>query len=98
MKVKESKTQVYLHDPFISFWQELEYQVDSNIYDVLDKDPDIIIISSGHSMYKEDSTLEKIMKLNPTKIFDTIGLFSSEQIKQLEKKHTISVLGRGDIK
>lgn len=98
LKIKESTTQVYLHDPFISFWQELEYQVDSNIDDVLDKNPDIIIISAGHSMYKEDSTLEKIMKLNPTKIFDTIGLFSCEQIKQLEKKHTISVLGRGDIK
>ena len=59
MKVKESKTQVYLHDPFISFWQELEYQVDSNIDDVLDKDPDIIIISSGHSMYKKTQPLKK---------------------------------------
>ena len=97
LKVQESNAQVYLHDPFISFWQELECKVYTNIDDVLDRDPDIIIISTGHSAYRENSTLKKIMKLNSTKIFDTIGLFSSEQINQLEKKHTVSVLGRGDI-
>lgn len=98
LKVQESNAKVYLHDPFVSFWQELNCEVDTNIDDVLDKSPDIIIISTGHSAYKESSTLKKLMKLSSTKIFDTIGLFSCEQINELEKKHKVSVLGRGDIK
>ena len=36
------------------------------------------------------------MRHNPLKIFDTIGLFKANQINELETKHFVSVLGRGD--
>ena len=37
------------------------------------------------------------MAMNPIKIFDTIGLFSEDQISVLQGKHSVSILGRGDV-
>ena len=57
----------------------------------------LVIISTGHSDYKKTATLQKLMAIAPTKIYDTIGLFNKEQLSTLQSRHKISVLGRGDI-
>ena len=56
-----------------------------------------MIISAAQSEYKSQEAIEMIMRHNPLKIFDTIGLFKANQINELETKHFVSVLGRGDI-
>ena len=38
------------------------------------------------------------MALNPSLIYDTIGLFNKVQLAILQAKHKVSVLGRGDLK
>jgi hypothetical protein len=58
---------------------------------------DIIIISTGHSIYKDDKTVDMILNLNPLFIYDTIGHLSQKQINKLQKKHMVKVLGRGDL-
>ena len=96
-KVREAQSEILLHDPYVSFWQEQGCYIESNIDNIFNMSPDIIIISTGHKYYKQDEILQKIMAMNSIKIFDTIGLLSEDQILALQKKHTVSVLGRGDV-
>ena len=57
----------------------------------------MIIISTGHSLYKKESTIDILMSIPPTNIYDTIGIFSESQLTLLQQKHKVSVLGRGDL-
>ena len=50
----------------------------------------------------EDNTglfqaLNRHKNVQPIFIFDTVGVLNKEQISFLSKKHTVSVLGRGDL-
>ena len=52
----------------------------------------------GHSFYKNNEDLmNKIFDKDKLVIFDTIGVLSHDEIALLSKKHTVKVLGRGDI-
>ncbi len=96
--VRETGAEIVLHDPFVSYWEEQNCKVESNLSAVLDSTINLIVVSAGHSQYKLESTTEKLMELNPALIFDTIGLFDKEQLSILQSKHKVSVLGRGDLK
>ena len=65
---------------------------------MLDSTTGLVVVSAGHSQYKLQSTIDKLMALNPALIYDTIGLFDKEQLLILQSKHKVSVLGRGDLK
>lgn len=95
--IKNEEATTFVHDPFVSYWEEENLIVESDLQKLLDLNPDIIIISSGHSQYKKNDTIQSIKKLNPLFIFDTIGLLNEKQIFTLKKFHRISVLGRGDL-
>jgi UDP-N-acetyl-D-glucosamine dehydrogenase len=95
--IKKAGADVKLHDPFVSFWQELSCEVESDINKVLVPEPDLVIISTAHSVYKKEAFIDEILSVPASKIYDTVGLFSNEQIKKLKSKHRVSVLGRGDI-
>lgn len=94
--IKDAGAQIILHDPFVTYWEEQKCNIDSELSSVLDSNSDLIIVSAAHSQYKVKSTIDKIMSLNKLFIFDTIGLFSKEQLLTLSTKHKVSVLGRGD--
>mgnify|MGYP001418199100 CR=1 FL=1 len=96
--VRETGAEILLHDPFVSYWEEQKCAVEADIHTVISSDPDLIVISAGHSQYKQESTIEKLMALNSLLIYDTIGLFDKEQLLMLQSKHKVSVLGRGDLK
>ncbi len=95
--VRETGSEIKLHDPFVFYWEEQACHVESNLSAVLESNPDLVIISTGHKAYKKESTIEMFMAMSPTKIFDTIGLFSKDQLQSLMTRHKVSVLGRGDI-
>ena len=95
--VKEVTKKISLHDPYINFWEEQDVKVEQDIEIGLSRSQDIIIISTGHSFYKKDETIDKLMKIQATNIYDTIGAFNNDQIAKLSQKHNLSVLGRGDI-
>ena len=96
--VRETGAEIVLHDPFVSYWEEQKCNVESDLNAVLDSTTDLIVVSAGHSQYKLESTIDKLMALNPALIYDTIGLFGKEQLLTLQSKHKVSVLGRGDLK
>jgi UDP-N-acetyl-D-glucosamine dehydrogenase len=96
--VRETGAKIVLHDPFVRYWEEQKCNVESDLNGVLDSTIDLIIISAGHSKYKLESTIDKLMSLSPALIYDTIGLFNKEQLLILQSKHKVSVLGRGDLK
>jgi len=96
--VREAGAEIVLHDPFVSYWEEQKCNVESDLDAVLDSTTDLIVVSAGHSQYKLESTIDKLMALNPALIYDTIGLFDKEQLLILQSKHKVSVLGRGDLK
>lgn len=95
--VRDGGANFKLHDPFVRFWQEQGCSVEADLENVLNPAPDLVVISAGHSEYRKPETILKLMAMNPTNIFDTIGLFTRDQLETLRGKHTISVLGRGDI-
>ena len=96
-KVRKAGAVIKLHDPFVSYWQEQQCNVQSDLEEILNPSPDLVVVSTGHSDYTKESTLKKLMAIAPTKIYDTIGLFDKEQLLTLQSKHEVSVLGRGDI-
>ena len=96
--VRETGAKIVLHDPFVSYWEEQKCSVESDLNAVLDSTTDLIVVSAGHSQYKLESTIDKLMALTPALIYDTIGLFDKEQLLILQSKHKVSVLGRGDIR
>ena len=95
--VKSDGAQVKFHDPYVSYWQELSCEVESDINKVLVPEPDLVIISTAHSVYKKEAFIDKILSVHASKVYDAVGLLSNEQIQKLKSKHRVSVLGRGDI-
>jgi len=95
--VRETGAEIVLHDPFVSYWEEQNCDIESDLNDVLDSNTNLVVISAGHSQYKLKSTIDKLMALNNLLIFDTIGLFDKDQLLILQSKHKLSVLGRGDL-
>jgi nucleotide sugar dehydrogenase len=93
----EAEAIITCHDPYVDYWEEQSLEIDRNLSKHLDQKFDIIILSTGHSIYKKNQTVNKIYNLEPLFIFDTIGFLSKEQINKLNKKHTVKILGRGDL-
>ena len=83
--VKNTGAKILLHDPFVTFWEEQNCSIESDLSKVLNSDP-------------EEHTIKKLLEIDACKIYDTIGLLDQGQISKLQTKHYISVLGRGDLK
>ena len=77
--VQSDNANVKFHDPYVSYWQELSCRVESDIDEVFYPDPDLVIISTAHSEYKESEFIDKILAITPSKIFDAVGLFSENK-------------------
>ncbi len=95
--VRETGAEILLHDPFVSYWEEQKCGVESDLNTVLNRNTDLVVVSAGHSQYKLQTTIDKLMALDPVLIYDTIGLFNKNQLLNLRSKHKVSVLGRGDL-
>lgn len=93
----DAGSEILLHDPHVNYWEEKEVQVSGEHIPLLGQGPDIIIISTGHSYYKEQHFVDDLMGMEPLIIYDTVGLYSEIELQTLSKKHKVKVLGRGDI-
>ena len=94
--LKEGAT-ISCHDPYVEFWEEKSIKINKNLSKQLNNLLNIIIISTGHTIYKSEQILDMIMNLKPLFIYDTIGHLSQLQINKVQEKHTVKVLGRGDL-
>ena len=91
-------SQIYLHDPHVPYWEEKDLKVSANLIAQLEKEPDVIVLSTGHREYKKNKEfIDKVMEMKPLLIYDTINLFSPEEIQTFKQKHQVKILGRGDL-
>ena len=89
---------VYLHDPFIRFWDEKQIEIPDKFENVFKLKLDMVIITTAHEEYRNSNLLmNSLMNSSKLFIFDTVGLFNEHEIKLLSEKHQLRVLGRGDI-
>ncbi len=89
---------VTLHDPHVPFWEEKNIRPIQNLSDVLNSKYDIIVITTGHQVYRNNPEfIQAILAMQPTFIYDTIGVLSNQEISILKQKHTVKVIGRGDL-
>ena len=96
--IKNIADKIYITDPFIKYWDEMELDVELDFKTILSKPIDLIVISTSHSSYKSSKVLiDIIMNMNRLFIYDTVGLFNESQLNILKSKHIVRVLGRGDL-
>ena len=95
--LSETKAIILCHDPYVKYWEEQSLEIEQDLMRLIGSSPDIVIISTGHTIYKHKKTVNALLDLDPTFIYDTIGLLSNDQINMLKEKHTVKVLGRGDL-
>lgn len=95
--LNKAGSKILLHDPHVAYWEELNLSIASDYVALLEHAPEVIVISTGHSTYKTKEFQDRIMKLKSIVLYDTIGIYTEEQINLFKTKHTVKVLGRGDI-
>ena len=89
--------QVFLHDPYVSYWEEKEQQISQDLDQALAVQPEILVFSTAHSQYKTEAFINHLCGMPAMFIYDSLGLLSDDNIQRLAAVHTIKVLGRGDI-
>jgi UDP-N-acetyl-D-glucosamine dehydrogenase len=97
-KLQQAGNEVILHDPHVVYWEEKNLKINNSLDDVLDQSYDLVIITTGHRDYRNNPVLiKKLLDAKAGFIYDTIGVFSNEEIKTLSAKHIVKVIGRGDL-
>jgi len=94
---KQAGAQISLHDPYVTYWEETSREVSPNVNELLQLKPEIIVISTGHKFYSSELCVNALLTLDSIFLYDTIGVWSKEQIQTLRNKHTVKILGRGDL-
>jgi nucleotide sugar dehydrogenase len=93
----ESGAKINFHDPYVNYWDEKSLVIDQDLSTHLSNLPDIVIISTAHTLYKNKKTIDALLTLPSAFIYDTLGLLSADQINILKQNHIVKVLGRGDL-
>jgi len=89
---------ITLHDPHVLYWEEKDIWVNQDLDKILEQEYDLIAITTGHKDYRDNPALIKKLLQQPASfIYDTIGVLTNEEIKALAEKHTVKVIGRGDL-
>jgi len=90
--------EIYLHDPHVLYWEEKDLWVNQDMDELLKQDFDFIVVTTGHKDYRNNGELiNKLIAKPRSFIYDTIGVFSNDEIKSLAAKHVVKVIGRGDL-
>jgi len=90
--------EIALHDPHVLYWEEKDLWINQDVNELLKEDYDFIVITTGHRDYRNNKQLvDKLIAKKPSFIYDTIGVFTNDEIKLLATKHVVKVIGRGDL-
>jgi len=88
---------VIMHDPYVRHWSEKDRDVFACLDEALASAPAIVVISAAHRDYREEATIARLLASPPCLVFDTLGLMSDAHIRRLQARHSVKVLGRGDL-
>ncbi|MEO1433926.1 MAG: nucleotide sugar dehydrogenase [Bacteroidota bacterium] len=94
----EAGADIDLTDPQVPYWEEKSMEVSEEYKPFFEQKLDIVVISTGHSNYRNNPKLmQLIYDQEPLFVLDTIGILSENEIAYLAEKHTVRVVGRGDL-
>ncbi|MBL7729912.1 MAG: nucleotide sugar dehydrogenase [Chitinophagaceae bacterium] len=94
----EEGCEITLHDPHVKYWEEKDIWVNQDMGELLNSDYDVVVITTGHKDYRNnEDLLNKLVSKPSAFMYDTIGVWSKDEIKTLGEKHIVKVLGRGDL-
>lgn len=97
-RLTDAGCDITLHDPHVLLWEEKRLKVNNDLDALLQQTYDIVIISTGHKEYRNNPKLIDSLNSHATGfIYDTIGVLSNDEINKLRSKHTVKVIGRGDL-
>lgn len=89
---------ITLHDPHVKYWEEKDTWVNQDIEELLQSHYDIVVITTGHKEYRNNPALiNRLLAMPAAFMYDTIGVWSKEEIQALSAKHIVKVIGRGDL-
>lgn len=89
---------ITVHDPHVVYWEERKMEVNRDLNELLNDDYDVIVVTTGHKDYRNNPDLiRQLLAKKPSFIYDTIGVFTNADIQTLSAKHTVRVIGRGDL-
>lgn len=96
--LKRDGAEVTLHDFYVSYWEECDCGVQTDLSVVLSSNYDTVLFCTGHSQYKENKTLLSWFNSQyKVDAFDTVGVLSQKSIELISKNNQLKVIGRGDI-
>ena len=93
----DAGAEVVLHDPYVTHWPEKSLDVHQSLQHALAERPAVVAVSTGHAVYSQAATIELLMEREALFVYDTIGVYSAEQIVRMRRHHVVKVLGRGDL-
>jgi UDP-N-acetyl-D-mannosaminuronate dehydrogenase len=89
---------ITLHDPHVRYWEEKDVWVNQDLSALLNESYDIVVITTGHKDYRNNEELmARLLQQSSVLVYDTIGVLTNEEIKNLSAKHSVKVIGRGDL-
>jgi UDP-N-acetyl-D-glucosamine dehydrogenase len=89
---------ITLHDPHVVYWEEKDLRINKNLYELLQQQYDVIVITTGHKDYRNNPVfINHLLAQQPSFIYDTIGVLTNEEISTLSARHKVRVIGRGDL-
>ena len=96
--IKVDKGLITVHDPYVSYWEELKIGINKNLKKILEKKFDLIVFTTAHSDYSDSNILINYFNSNEeVLIYDTVGILDDNFLSKLKYKSKIKILGRGDI-
>lgn len=96
--LQKEGAEIFLHDPHVTYWEEKDIWVNQDMDTALNQELDLIVITTGHKEYRNNSSLiEKLVSKSAAFLYDTIGVWSNEEIRLLSERHVVRVVGRGDL-
>lgn len=97
-QLQEAGCEIVLHDPHVAWWEEKKLAVSPDLAALIAQPYDVVIITTGHRDYRNNPVLiQALLQSRPAFVYDTIGVLTREEIQQLAAKHTVKVIGRGDL-
>lgn len=89
---------ICLHDPFVSYWSELDVAIEGDVEKLLGTDYNAVVFCTGHSEYRVSGKLNDwLAGLEGKLIYDTVGILSEPQISSVLTSNIVKVIGRGDL-
>ena len=86
------------HDPYVSFWGELDLEIETSLENFLACNFDVLIVTTGHRDYLQNDAIYNLIaeSRNEMTIIDTVGLLDLSKLpRNFSQNKNFYVLGVG---